>query len=73
MTQSLNVKTSQFKTTADSENESWLIFDLESDGLYDNVSKSIAWLFMTFNQETLSAMALMLLIMLLVIWTPLMF
>ena len=39
MTQSLNVKTSQFKTTADSENESWLIFDLESDGLYDDVSK----------------------------------
>ena len=39
MTQNLNVKTSQFKTTADSENESWLIFDLESDGLYDHVSK----------------------------------
>ena len=39
MTKALNVKTSQFKTTADSENESWLIFDLESDGLYDNVTK----------------------------------
>jgi len=39
MTKSSNVKTSQFKTTADSENESWLIFDLESDGLYDTVSK----------------------------------
>ena len=33
------MKNSQFKTTADSENESWLIFDLESDGLYDNVTK----------------------------------
>ena len=33
------MKNSQFKTTADSENESWLIFDLESDGLYNNVTK----------------------------------
>ena len=33
------MKNSQFKTTADSEDESWLIFDLESDGLYDAVSK----------------------------------
>ena len=31
MTMSLSMKNSQFKTTADSENESWLIFDLESD------------------------------------------
>ena len=34
-----NMKTSQFKTTADSPNESWLIFDLESDGLYNDVTK----------------------------------
>ena len=33
------MRNSQFKTTADSEDESWLIFDLESDGLYDTVSK----------------------------------
>jgi len=39
MTKNLSMKNSQFKTTADSENESWLIFDLESDGLYDNVTK----------------------------------
>ena len=39
MTKNLKMKNSQFKTTADSENESWLIFDLESDGLYDNVTK----------------------------------
>ena len=39
MTKNLSMKNSQFKTTADSENESWLIFDLESDGLYDHVSK----------------------------------
>ena len=39
MIQNLSMKNSQFKTTADSENESWLIFDLESDGLYNNVTK----------------------------------
>ena len=39
MKQNSSMKTSQFKTTADSEDESWLIFDLESDGLYDTVSK----------------------------------
>ena len=39
MTKTLSMKNSQFKTTADSEDESWLIFDLESDGLYDDVSK----------------------------------
>ena len=39
MTKNLSMKNSQFKTTADSENESWLIFDLESDGLYDDVTK----------------------------------
>ena len=39
MTKILSMKNSQFKTTADSEDESWLIFDLESDGLYDAVSK----------------------------------
>ena len=39
MTKILSMNNSQFKTTADSEDESWLIFDLESDGLYDAVSK----------------------------------
>ena len=39
MTKNLSMRNSQFKTTADSEDESWLIFDLESDGLYDDVSK----------------------------------
>ena len=38
MTQLSPVKTSQFKMKHDSENESWLVFDLESDGLYDNVT-----------------------------------
>ena len=38
MTQLSPVKTSQFKMKPDSENESWLVFDLESDGLYDNVT-----------------------------------
>ena len=32
------VKISQFKMKHDSENESWLVFDLESDGLYDDVT-----------------------------------
>ena len=32
------VKTSVFKTAPDSKSETWLIFDLESDGLYDNVT-----------------------------------
>ena len=32
------VKTSVFKTVPDSKSETWLIFDLESDGLYDNVT-----------------------------------
>ena len=39
MTMSLSMKTSLFKTTADSIDESWLIFDLESDGLYNDVTK----------------------------------
>ena len=39
MTKTSNVKTSQFKTTADSENESWLVFDIETDGLYKDVTK----------------------------------
>ena len=39
MTKNLKMKNSQFKTTADSENEKWLIFDLESDGLYNDVTK----------------------------------
>jgi len=34
-----NVKTSQFKTTADSEDECWLVFDIETDGLYKDVTK----------------------------------
>jgi len=38
MTQLSPVKTSQFKMKHDSENESWLVFDLESDGLYDDVT-----------------------------------
>jgi hypothetical protein len=39
MTKASNVKTSQFKIMADSENESWLIFDIETDGLYHDVTK----------------------------------
>ena len=35
---SLPVKNSQFKIVPVSKNERWLIFDLESDGLYDTVS-----------------------------------
>mgnify|MGYP003336726496 FL=1 len=38
MTVSLPVKNSQFKIVPVSKNERWLIFDLESDGLYDTVS-----------------------------------
>ena len=38
MTQLSPVKTSQFKMLPDSPNEIWLCFDLESDGLYDNVT-----------------------------------
>lgn len=38
MTQLSPVKTSQFKMSPASENECWLCFDLESDGLYDNVT-----------------------------------
>jgi len=32
------VKTSQFKMSPVLENETWLVFDLESNGLYDNVT-----------------------------------
>ena len=39
MTMTSNVKTSQFKITADSEDESWLVFDIETDGLYKDVTK----------------------------------
>ena len=38
MTQLSPVKTSQFKMLPGSANECWLCFDLESDGLYDNVT-----------------------------------
>jgi DNA polymerase I-like protein with 3'-5' exonuclease and polymerase domains len=38
MTQLSPVKTSQFKMRPDSENECWLVLDLESDGLYDSVT-----------------------------------
>ena len=38
MTQLSPVKTSQFKMLPDSANECWLCFDLESNGLYDNVT-----------------------------------
>ena len=38
MTQLSPVKTSQFKMSPASENERWLVFDLESDELYDNVT-----------------------------------
>ena len=38
MTQSLPVKNSQFKMKPDSANESWLIFDIETNGLFDEAS-----------------------------------
>jgi DNA polymerase I-like protein with 3'-5' exonuclease and polymerase domains len=38
MTTASTVKNSQFKMLPDSSGERWLIFDLESDGLYDNVT-----------------------------------
>jgi len=38
MTQLSPVKTSQFKMKPDSKNETWLVFDCETDGLYDKVS-----------------------------------
>ena len=39
MTKLSPVKTSQFKMKPVSESETWLIFDLESDGLYDKVTQ----------------------------------
>lgn len=39
MIKNYKMKNSLFKTTADLENEKWLIFDLESDGLYNDVTK----------------------------------
>jgi hypothetical protein len=38
MTTASTVKNSQFKMLPGSNDERWLIFDLESDGLYDNVT-----------------------------------
>ena len=35
----LTAKTSAFKTVPDSKNETWLVFDLESNGLYDTVTE----------------------------------
>ena len=40
MTKNYPVRNSLFKMSADSENESWLVFDLESDGLYDKVTET---------------------------------
>jgi DNA polymerase-1 len=40
MSKNYPVKTSQFKMNADSENETWLVFDIETDGLYDAVTKT---------------------------------
>jgi len=39
MTANLQVKNSQFKMSPVSANEKYLVFDLESDGLYDKVTK----------------------------------
>jgi hypothetical protein len=39
MTKNLVKKSIQSKTTEDLESKPWLIFDLESDGLYDDVTK----------------------------------
>ena len=39
MTVNLQVKNSQFKMSPASANEKYLVFDLESDGLYDKVTK----------------------------------
>ena len=39
MTNNLVKKSIQSKTTEDLESKPWLIFDLESDGLYDDVTK----------------------------------
>ena len=38
MTPSLPVKNSKFATKPSSENETWLVFDCETDGLYDKAS-----------------------------------
>ena len=40
MTKDYPVKSSQFKMSADSENESWLVFDLECDALYPKVTQT---------------------------------
>ena len=39
MTNNSPVKNSQFKMKPASKNETWLVFDVESDGLYDKVTK----------------------------------
>ena len=40
MTQNLTVKTSRFVMSPSSANECWLIFDIETDGLYDQATKT---------------------------------
>lgn len=39
MTQTLPVKNSKFEMKPSSENETWLVFDCETDGLYDKATK----------------------------------
>jgi len=39
MTRSLQVKESKFKKKPGTANDNWFVFDLESDGLYDKVTK----------------------------------
>jgi DNA polymerase-1 len=45
------VKNSQFKMKPDSVNESWLVFDLESDGLYDKVTKIFCIVIYDINRQ----------------------
>jgi DNA polymerase-1 len=51
MTKTLPVKNSQFKMKPDSVNESWLVFDLESDGFYDKVTKIFCIVIYDINKQ----------------------
>jgi len=56
-----------------SKNESWLVFDIETDGLYDKSRKFFVSLFTISTEKKLLLMGLIALMMLLLIWQPVMY
>jgi hypothetical protein len=56
-----------------SKNESWLVFDIETNGLYDKVTKVFVSLSTISTEKKLLLMGLIALLLLLLIWQPVMY